>query len=53
MADDPIVAEVRAARARLSERFGHDLKKIAEYLKKREKEGGRKVVNRSRKPAKG
>jgi hypothetical protein len=41
---DPIVAEVRRHRRELADRFGHDLKKIVEYLRKREKEGGRTVV---------
>lgn len=46
MADDPIVDEVRRARARLAERCDHDLRKIVEYIKERERESGHRLVSR-------
>ena len=48
---DPIVDEVRKHRKEIAARFGHDLRRIAAYFKKREKEGGRKVISSPRKPA--
>jgi hypothetical protein len=48
---DPIVEEVREARRRLAEKCGHDLKKIVAYIRKREQENGRKVVDLSAKRA--
>ncbi len=58
MTDDPIVAEVRKHRDEIARECGHDLRRIFEYFRDREKEGGRKVVDRSRereriKPASG
>ena len=47
---DPIVDEVRKHRKEIAARFGHDLKRIAEYFKKREGEGGRKIISHVRKP---
>ncbi len=44
---DPIVEEVRKHREARAARFGFDIKAIFEDARKREKEGGRKVVNRS------
>ncbi|MEX0715963.1 MAG: hypothetical protein WD066_05220 [Planctomycetaceae bacterium] len=43
---DPIVEEVRRWREAYSARFHHDLKAICEDIRKREKEGGRKLVSR-------
>jgi len=51
MPEDPIVAEVRRARDEISHECGDDLRAIFDYFKKREREGGRKVVSRPRKPA--
>ncbi len=48
---DPIVEEVRKHRDARAARFGYDLRAIFEDAKKREKEGGRKVISRVRKPA--
>ncbi len=48
---DPIVEEVRKHRDARAARFGYDIRAIFEDAKKRE--GGRKVVNRARKPGKG
>jgi len=50
---DPIVEEVRKHRDARAARLGYDIRAIFEDAKKREGEGGRKVVNRARKPAKG
>jgi len=47
---DPIVEEVRKARERLAEKCGRDLAKIAAYVREREKEEKREVVDLSRKP---
>lgn len=52
MPEDSIVEEVRRARARLAEKCGHDLKKIVEYIKKRERESGHRIVSRAAKRAK-
>lgn len=43
---DPIVEEVRQWREAYSARFQHELKAICEDLRKREQEGGRKLVSR-------
>jgi len=45
MSDDPIVAEVRAIRDRLAARFNYDIRAIAEDARRRQREGGRKVVS--------
>ena len=52
MFKDPIVEDVRSARQQHAARFNFDLRKIAEDLKKREKQFGRKVVSFPSKPAK-
>jgi hypothetical protein len=41
---DPVMAEVRQNRHALSQRFGGDLRKLAEYLNAQAQEGGRKIV---------
>lgn len=46
MKNDPIVAEVRRVRERLSARFNYDLDAIFADLKAREKASGRKYVQR-------
>ena len=51
MPGDPIVAEVRCARDEISHECGDDLRTIFEYFKKHERDGGREVVSRPRKPA--
>jgi hypothetical protein len=50
MFKDPIVEEVRAARLRHAARFGYDLRKIAEDLRKKEQQAGRRIVAFSPKP---
>ena len=47
MTDDPIVAEVRKHRDEIAKECDYDLRRIFEYFRDRQKEGGRKVVNRS------
>lgn len=42
--DDPIVAEVRAARRALMEEVGNDIGKLFEYLKRQQEESGREYV---------
>ena len=38
MKDDAIITEVRAARHRISERFGHDTERLAEHYKQLDEE---------------
>ena len=45
---DPIVEEVRKHRDAIAAHFNYDLKAIVEHFKKRQREGGRKVVSRAR-----
>lgn len=45
MFEDPIVAEVRSARQEHAARFGYDLKRMAEDLRRRQALSGRKVVS--------
>jgi hypothetical protein len=47
MTDDPIVAEVRERRDEIARECGYDLRRIFEYFRDRDKEGGREVVDRS------
>lgn len=35
--DDPVIAEIRRVRHELSEKFGHDPKRLVEYLQEQEK----------------
>lgn len=48
--NDPIVDEVRQARAALLERAGGTLESLFEYLKQQEKAAGRTPVSRSESP---
>jgi len=45
MIEDPIVSEIRKYRKAHAAEHGHDLRRIAESLQKRERESGRKVVS--------
>ena len=45
MIEDPIVSEMRKYRDSLAAKHGHNLRKIAESLRKREQESGRPVVD--------
>jgi len=45
MFKDPIVEEVRRIRQEHSARYGHDIHRICEALRKRERESGRLLVN--------
>ena len=42
--EDEIVAEVRQAREQYAEQFGFDVEAICRDLRKRQEEGGRRVV---------
>ncbi len=42
---DPIVEEIRRYRQEYAAQFNHDLKAICRDLRKRQKQGGRKVVS--------
>lgn len=53
MAEDPIVAEVRRHRDEIARECGNDLRAIFDYFKKHERDDGREVVSRARRPAKG
>ncbi len=52
MFKDPIVEEVRSARQKHAARFNYDLRKIAEDLREKEQQSGRKIVSFPSKPAK-
>ncbi len=45
MIEDPIVAEIRQHRKAHAAEHGHDLKRIVESLRKRERESDREVLN--------
>lgn len=45
---DPAVDEMRRNGARLVEECGGDVKRIAERLRREQKEGGRRIVSRGR-----
>ena len=51
MFKDPIVEKIRAIRQQHAARFGYDLKKIAEDLRKKQERSGRKAVSFPSKPA--
>jgi hypothetical protein len=44
---DPIVEEIRAAREALAARFNFDVHAIGEYIRRRQRQSGRRVVNLS------
>ncbi len=50
MYQDEIVEEIHKIREEYSRSFNHDLKAIFADLQRQQAEGGRKVVNLSRKP---
>jgi hypothetical protein len=52
MIEDPIVAEVRAARDAYARQFNYDLKAIVRDLRERQQAEGRKVVRLPPKPVK-
>lgn len=45
MMDDPIVEEVRRYRRQHAERFGHDLKRIVEDLREKERLSAHRQLN--------
>lgn len=53
MRNDPIVNEVRKRREEHAARFNFDVRAIAQDARKREREGGRRVVAPPRKQATG
>ncbi len=46
MTEDPIVAEIRRYRAEHAEKYGHNLGRICEALRKAEATSDRKIVHR-------
>ena len=46
MRDDPVVRQVREARAELSKQCGHDLRRFGEMMRERQKSSGREYVSR-------
>ncbi len=46
MYEDPIVSEIRKYRAEHAAKYGYDLDRICEALRKRQQESGRKIVTR-------
>jgi hypothetical protein len=53
MSKDPIVEDVRAARAAIAAEHGNDLKKIIAAFRRKESAGGRRVVDLTKRPSKG
>lgn len=51
MFEDPIVAEVRAVRQKHAARFGYDLRRIAEDIRRRQASSSREIVSFPPKPA--
>ena len=47
MYEDPIVSEIRIHRSEHAAKYGYDLDRICEALRKRQKESKRKIVTRS------
>jgi len=45
MIEDPIVKEIRKYRQEHSKKYGYDLNRICDALRKKEKESSKKVVN--------
>ena len=44
MKDDPVIAEIRRVRHELSEKFGHDPKRLLEFLQEQEKLHSERLV---------
>ncbi len=45
MIEDPIVEEVRMHRKKHAQKYGNDLKRIVDALRKRERDSKRKLLN--------
>jgi len=45
MIEDPIVAEIRRYRKDIAEKYGNNIRRLAEALRERERESGHKVDN--------
>jgi hypothetical protein len=45
--EDPVVAEIRAVRRELSERFGDDVNALCDFLEQQEQQHVGRLVNRS------
>ncbi len=46
MINDSIVEEIRKYRQEHAKRYGHNLRRIAEALRERERQSSRRVINR-------
>lgn len=44
--EDPVVAEIRAVRRELSDRFGDDVNALCDFLAQQEQRHGDRLVNR-------
>ena len=44
--EDPVVAEIRAVRRELSERFGDDINALCDFLVQQEQQHANRLVNR-------
>ena len=44
--EDPVVAEMRAVRRELSERFGDDINALCDFLARQEQQHAERLVNR-------
>ena len=47
MKDDPTIARIRAARKKISARFGNDIEKLVRHYMKRQEKHGRKLIRAS------
>ena len=47
MKDNPTIARIRAARKKISARFGHSTEKLVQHYMKLEEKSGRKVIKAS------
>jgi hypothetical protein len=45
--DDPVVAEIRAVRRELAERFGDDIDALCDFLVQQEQQHEERLVNRA------
>jgi hypothetical protein len=49
--EDPVVAEIRAVRRELAERFGDDINALCDFLSQQEQQHEERLVNRPPKAA--
>jgi len=47
MKDDPTISRIRAARKKISARFGNDIEKLVKHYMKRQERHGHKLIKAS------